>query len=259
MDVDAYLKRLGLTIDVTNDFNTLLELHRAHAFTIAFENFNVRLKRPIPLDKENLFQKLIIDKRGGYCYELNILFSFLLQEIGFKVTHLIGRPLYGYNNVLRPRTHMVLKVELEAKEYLCDLGFGGKGLIEPIELLVNKENEQFDDVFKLVPHVEGYELQSLLNGDWVSLYSFDLHEQQLIDYELANFYNMHSPDSRFTQQLICVKPTQQGRILLLDKKFKYFEDGKSKIIHIETAKEYDEILHTYFSFSNLLGDELLNI
>jgi len=258
VDIDAYLKRLEITIDVENSLKTLQNLHRAHAFTIAFENFNVHLKRPIPLDKENLFQKLIVEKRGGYCYELNTLFSFLLQEIGFNVTHLIGRPLYGYKNALRPRTHMVLKVETEGKEFLCDLGFGGRGLIEPIELIFNQESIQFDDIFKLVPHTDGYELQSLIGDDWVPLYSFDLHKQQLIDYELANFYNMHSPDSRFTQQLICAKPTSKGRILLLDKKFKHYEDGKSKIVTIQTAKEYDEILHKYFGFTNLLAEKLFS-
>ena len=258
MDIDAYLKRLEITIDVENSFKTLQNLHRAHAFTIAFENFNVHLKLPIPLDEESLFQKLIVEKRGGYCYELNTLFSFLLQEIGFNVTHLIGRPLYGYNNAIRPRTHMVLKVETEGKEYLCDLGFGGRGLIEPIELIFNQESIQFDDTFRLISHTDGYELQSLIGNDWVSLYSFDLHKQQLIDYELANFYNMHSPDSRFTQQLICAKPTPKGRILLLDKKFKYYEDGKSKIVTIQTAKEYDEILHKYFGFSSLLAEELFS-
>jgi len=256
MNLDAYLERLNLNIYLDNNFKTLQSLHRAHAFTIAFENFNVHLKRAIPLDEESLFQKLILEKRGGYCYELNILFSFLLQEIGFHVTHLIGRPLYGYNNALRPRTHMVLKVETEGKEYLCDLGFGGRGLIEPIELIFDKENIQFHDIFKLIPHYEGYELQSYISEGWVSLYSFDLHEQQLIDYELANFYNMHSLDSRFTQQIICAKPTNQGRILLVDKKFKYYEDGKSKIVIIQTAKEYDEILHKYFGFSALLAEKL---
>jgi len=259
MNLDAYLERLNLNIRLESNFQTLQSLHRAHAFTIAFENFNVHLKRTIHLDKENLFQKLIVEKRGGYCYELNILFSFLLKEIGFHVTHLIGRPLYGYNNALRPRTHMILKVEIEGKEYLCDLGFGGRGLIEPIELTFDKENIQFNDIFKLIPHPEGYELQSYISEDWVSLYSFDLHEQQLIDYELANFYNMHSPDSRFTQQLICAKPTEQGRILLLDKKFKYYEDGKSKTVTIQTDKEYDEILYKYFGFSTLLAEKLFTI
>jgi len=255
MNISAYLKRLNIDIRAKNDFDTLRQLHRAHAFTIPFENFNVRLKRPIPLDKESLFKKLILDNRGGYCYELNTLFSLLLQELGFEVTHLIGRPLYGYNNALRPKTHMVLKVTTQGKEYLCDLGFGGKGLIEPIELTCDKENEQFGDLFKLVPHIEGFELQCKLHNNWVSLYSFDLRPQDLIDYELANFFNMHSPDSRFTRQTICAMPTAKGRLLLLDRTFKH--PGSDTLDGIQD-NDYDKILKKYFDISSICANELFD-
>ena len=258
MNVEAYLQRLSLDIELKNDFLTLQTLHRAQAFNIAFENFNVQLERPIPLDKDSLFQKLIIDKRGGYCYELNILFYFLLKEIGFEVTPLIGRPLYGYHNARRPKTHMVLKVHTQGKDYLCDLGFGGKGLIEPIELLLEQESVQFTDTFKLVSHVEGYELQSKLEDNWISLYSFDLTRQSLIDYELANFFNMHSPDSRFTQEVICAMPTPKGRILLLNKVFKYHQKNETKQITLTTHEEYDACLKEHFKIPQALANLLFN-
>jgi len=251
MNTSAYLQRIALDIELKNDFKTLISLHTAQAFSIPFENFNVTLKQPIPLDKDSLFDKLILNNRGGYCYELNILFFFLLKEIGFEVTCLIGRPLYGYNNALRPKTHMVLKVTTEGKDYLCDLGFGGKGLIEPIELVYEKENEQYGDNFKLISHKEGYELQSKLDSSWVSLYSFDLAPQNLIDYELANFFNMHSPDSRFTQHVLCAMPTPHGRILILDKTFKYHEKGQTKSISITTNEQYNQILRDYFKIQPL--------
>lgn len=252
MDIPAYLKRIELDIELVNNLQTLNALHEAQAFCIPFENFNVQLKRPIPLDKESLFQKLIVNNRGGYCYELNILFYFLLKKIGFEVTCLIGRPLYGYNNAIRPKTHMVLKVHTEGKDYLCDLGFGGKGLIKPIELVYEKENEQYGDTFQLIPHTDGYELQSQLNNTWVSLYSFDLEEQSLVDYELANFFNMHSPDSRFTQETICAMPTPKGRILLLNKEFKYKKDGKTETKSISSIEDYSEVLKTNFGISENL-------
>jgi len=259
MDIKKYLQRLNLDIPLHNDFNTLHTLHQAHAFSIPFENFNVQLKRPIPLDKQSLFKKLILDNRGGYCYELNTLFYFLLKEIGFEVTPLIGRPRYGYHNAFRPKTHMVLKVEIGDKAYLCDLGFGGKGLISPMELSYKKESQQFGDTFKLVPHEEGYELQALVNTSWISLYSFDLVPQRLIDYELANFFNMHSPDSRFTQQVICAMPTKTGRVLLLDNTFRYQEGGKQKHLNIDSAQAYADILKKYFGISQDLSEQLFKI
>jgi N-hydroxyarylamine O-acetyltransferase len=254
MDLQKYLKRLQLDISVKNDFTTLQSLHRAQAFSIPFENFNVHLKHPIPLDIQSLFKKLILNNRGGYCYELNILFCELLREIGFDVTPLIGRPLYGYNNAIRPKTHMVLKVKTQGKEYLCDLGFGGRGLIEPMELVFHQECEQFGDTFKLVPHPEGYELQTKVEDNWVSLYSFDLTEQKYIDFELANFFNMHSPDSRFTQQVICAMPTETGRILLLDKEFKTNKANKP----VSSHTEYDQILSENFGISQALYEKLFD-
>jgi len=255
MHIPDYLKRLKLDIELDNSFNTLRELHRAHAFNIPFENFNVRLKHPIALDKESLFEKLILNNRGGYCYELNILFSFLLEALEFKVTRLIGRPLYGYNNALRPRTHMVLKVEAEGKSYLCDLGFGGKGLIEPIELQYDQENEQFGDVFKLIKHPELYELQCRLNNTWVSLYSFDLHPQSLIDYELPNFFNSFSTDSRFTQQVICAMPTPQGRMLLLDRSFKH--PDRERVDELSDT-DYNNILQKDFNINTIKAQALFH-
>ncbi|MDF1882009.1 arylamine N-acetyltransferase [Sulfurimonas sp. MAG313] len=252
MNTSAYLKRLHLDINLNNDYKTLKTLHRAQAFSIPFENFNVQLKRPIPLDKESLFQKLIVEQKGGYCYELNILFYFLLQELGFETTLLIGRPLYGYKNAIRPKTHMVLKVHIEGISYLCDLGFGGRGLIEPLELVYEKENEQFGDIFKLIPHTEGYELQCKIEDHWVPLYSFDLNAQNLIDYELANFFNRHSEDSRFTQQIICAMPTPEGRILLLDKEFKS-SHGRTEITSNE---QYNSILKDNFGIFQNLAEAL---
>lgn len=259
MDIQTYLKRLNLNQALKVDLDTLITLHRAHAFTIPFENFNVRLEKPISIEPKDIFEKLILNNRGGYCYELNILFAELLKEIGFKVTPLIGRPLYGYNNALRPRTHMILKVHLHQKNYLCDLGFGGKGLIEPIELVYGQDNEQFGEVFSLANHPEGYELQCKIEDEWLSLYSFDLTEQSYIDYELANFYNMSSPDSRFTQQIICAKPTPQGRILLLDKTFKYVHEGKNIIKTLDSIEEYEAILHTYFNIDKKIATPLFQL
>jgi len=254
MDVKRYLQRLQLDIPLKNDLITLITLHRAQAFTIPFENFNVHLKHPIPLDKESLFEKLILDNRGGYCYELNILFSLLLEEIGFEITPLIGRPLYGYNNAIRPKTHMVLKVTTEGQDYLCDLGFGERGLIEPIALKYHQEYEQFGEVFQLVPHTEGYELQTKITDNWISLYSFDLVPQKYVDYELANFFNMHSPDSRFTQQVICAMPTPKGRILLLDKAFKTNHANTT----ISSHKHYNKVLSDNFGINQDLSEKLFN-
>ncbi len=186
------------------------------------------------------------EKRGGYCYELNGLFSFLLKEIGFKVKYLVARSMYGYTEI-RPRTHMLLLVEIENQPFIADLGFTGMSLLEPMRLECNTEVGQYTEKFRLLEdETLGFILQLQLNGEWVSLYSFDLHEQMYIDFELANFFNSNSAKSVFTNKVICTKYTPDGRIRLIDNvlKIRMVESQIDK--RIESVLDYARVLKDYF-------------
>ena len=86
MDVTTYLSRIGYRGTRTPNADTLRALQLAHLQTIPFENLDIHLRRPILLDLERLFQKLVVLRRGGLCYELNGLFAALLRALGFPVT-----------------------------------------------------------------------------------------------------------------------------------------------------------------------------
>src|SRR5690554_2922341 len=89
--VDAYFARINYQGDTDVSAQTLHALHAAHTLNIPFENLDVFLGKPILLDQDSLYKKIIQNKRGGYCFEMNGLFSIVLKELGFKVTDLLAR------------------------------------------------------------------------------------------------------------------------------------------------------------------------
>lgn len=126
LDQQAYLTRIGYEGSVNPSVETLRLLHRAHVLTVPFENLDIHLGRSISLDPSALFRKIVLSRRGGYCFELNGLFALLLEQLGFSVTRLAARVLYGGEGV-RPRSHQLLLVQIGESRWIADVGFGGNG------------------------------------------------------------------------------------------------------------------------------------
>src|SRR5258708_6927188 len=136
-DFNAYFARIEYSGDRQPTAGTLRDLHVAHATHITFENLDVMLRQPIRLDLESLEQKLIGNRRGGYCFEQNLLFAAVLERLGFAVTLLQARVRCRAQRVL-PRTHVALLVELAGDRWLSDLGFGSCGLVAALPLVVGE-------------------------------------------------------------------------------------------------------------------------
>jgi N-hydroxyarylamine O-acetyltransferase len=134
LDLPAYLDRIGVSRADSRapTLDTLRALHLGHSTTIPFENLDVLLGRPIRLDLASLQAKLVEARRGGYCFEHNVLFAAVLEALGFPVTRLAARVYMGPPSPARPRTHMLLRVEVGAEPWLADVGFGRDGLLEPV-------------------------------------------------------------------------------------------------------------------------------
>src|SRR3990172_4815095 len=142
LDLDAYLERIGYSGSLQPVHAVLESIHLAHATRIPFENLDILLKRPIRLDLACLQAKLVTGRRGGYCFEQNLLFSAVLQRLGFSVTQLAARVLYRSRRKL-PRTHILLLVEVEGATWLADVGFGLEGLLLPVPFASGRETRQF--------------------------------------------------------------------------------------------------------------------
>ncbi|MBD2767712.1 arylamine N-acetyltransferase [Hymenobacter sp. BT664] len=247
IDLTAYVARVGYQGPLTPSLETLVGLHRAQAFSIPFENLDIHLRRPIGLDPANLMQKLIGERRGGYCYEVNGLFRLVLQELGFPVTTLVGRNLIA-GHPLRPRAHQVLRVEVAGQPWLIDLGFGNNGLIEPIPLVVGPDHRQGFDCYRLQAAPQhNYHLQLHLQGNWQSLYTFTLDEAQPSDFQMMNFFYSQSSDSPFRKQRICTLAGPDYRVSLVDQELKIRRpDGHIATSTLPDAAAYEQALETYF-------------
>jgi N-hydroxyarylamine O-acetyltransferase len=217
LDLNAYLSRVGLTGSVKPDREGLEALHLAHATHIPFENLDVLLGLPIRLDVSSLQAKLVAGRRGGYCFEHNLLFAAVLMELGFPVTPLAARVRYGTTQVL-PRTHMTLLVEADESRWLADVGFGGEGLLLPVRMELGEETRQFGRTYGVIREAghEHFVLRSRRDTGWIDLYAFTLEPQRHVDYEMANHYTSTHPNSRFRQTLTVQLPTPEARSILRD-------------------------------------------
>jgi N-hydroxyarylamine O-acetyltransferase len=218
LDLPAYLRRIGYAGELRPTRAVLEAVHLAHATRIPFENLDVLLGRGVRLDPESLQAKLVRSGRGGYCFEQNLLLLAALREIGFAVTPLAARVRYRTTRTL-PRTHMVLLAEADGGRYLADVGFGGEGLLLPVPFVAGEEARHFAWTYRLVEQPGAWVLQSLWAEGWADLYAFTLEPQELVDYEVANYFVSTHPSSRFVQTLTTQIPTPEARYILRNRVF----------------------------------------
>jgi N-hydroxyarylamine O-acetyltransferase len=124
MHIDAYLERIAFVGRVRPDLATLTALQRAHLRAISYENLDVQLGRPVTIERAPIFEKMVVNRRGGWCYEMNGLFGWALAELGFRVTRSAGAVMREVSGDSSIGNHLVLKVELEEGIFLGDVGFG---------------------------------------------------------------------------------------------------------------------------------------
>jgi N-hydroxyarylamine O-acetyltransferase len=245
LPLNAYLERIRYDGPLTPSIETLRHLHRAQISSIPFENLDIFLGRSIKLDPISLVTKLIDERRGGYCYELNGLFCLVLQHLNFTVTPLAARVLM--DGTMTPRSHRLTLVEVEGERWLADVGFGGNSLIEPIPLELDREFPQYLDTFRLRADAKlGFVLQHKIVDQWRDLYAFTLEECYPIDYHVSNYYVSTSPDSHFTHHIICTIPTQDARIILYNSELKIRRPDQTTTTQLTNTDAYREALQHHF-------------
>lgn len=245
-NIDAYFKRIDYSGKKDVSYETLHGLHTAHTLNIPFENLDVYFRKPIPLDQDSLYEKIVKNKRGGYCFEMNGLFSIVLKQLGFKVTDLLAR-VSRDGVVFNAKTHQVLMVEIGNDRYLADVGFGNNGLAAPILLSENIDQPQFMHTYRLVNDQEhGYVLQRKADGSYHNMYAFTLEECISMDYEVANFYCYANPNSVFRAMKFITRPTMQGRLTLTDRHLKILDNGMLTEKILSSDEEYKMYLLEHF-------------
>lgn len=249
MNISLYLARIHYAEPLQPDAQTLLGVQRAHMLSVPFENLDIGLKRPIQLSEAALWDKIVIQKRGGFCYELNGLFAALLKEIGFNVTYLNARV---YNHEGMPGIdfdHLALLVQAPEQpgRWLVDVGFGDS-FNEPLRF--EESGEQVQDLrsYRLEQIPDGYVTwQKNYDGSWERQYFFDLQPRSFPkDYEAACLYHQTSPLSSFTRGGIISKATPEGRVSLEERRLIITSKGQRSEQSVESKAEYHALLKRYF-------------
>ena len=204
IDLDAYFARIGYTGPRVPALETLSRIHELHAASIPFENLSPLAGEPVGLDPGSLQAKLVRGGRGGWCFEHNLLLSHVLLALGFRVKRLAARVRYNVApDVATARSHCLMLVPVDGVEYVADVGFGGLVLTGPLALRPGIEQSTPHERHRILLEGGGvHRLEASVAGEWKALYTFELNEAQVVDYEVSNWYLGHFPQSHFVTSLV---------------------------------------------------------
>lgn len=244
--LDDYLKRIHYAGNTEPNLDTLIDVMRSQLHSIPFENLDVQAGKIVSLVPEDIVDKIVYSGRGGYCYEVNGLFSMALGALGFSYDIIGARPMFYPQR--RPKTHVVLVVNIDGERWLCDTGFGSFGLRAPIGLhqlgqVIRQDNETF-----MLDKNERDEfvLTALVKGEWANQFGFDLQPMEWIDFSLANYYNSTHPDAVFVQRYVVMQQHAQGRTLLSGHQLKYLT-GNQEVVTEILPEQIDDVLWKEFA------------
>jgi N-hydroxyarylamine O-acetyltransferase len=244
LNIPAYLDRISYSGPVAPTTDVLRQLHRAHMLAVPFENLDIGLGRKIVCDEESILRKIVEQRRGGFCYELNGAFAALLRELGFKVTLLSAGAARRDGSNGPEFDHLTLKIDLE-EPWLADVGFGDS-FLEPLRLKFDIEQPQGRRKFRLVEEQGSLHMEMAKPEDWKRQYSFTMIPRQLGDFAGMCHYHQTSPESSFTQKKICSRATPDGRITVADRKLIVTRNGRKKESALDSDQEWREALKKYF-------------
>ncbi|HHV11526.1 MAG TPA: arylamine N-acetyltransferase [Clostridiales bacterium] len=247
--ITKYLERIKYEGSLEPSYETLYGIHVGHALNIPFENLDVCDRKPVLLDPDTLFHKIVENGRGGYCFEMNGLLSAVLKKLGFQVTDVLARACLG-GEVFFAKLHHVMLVELGNQTWLVDVGFGGEGITAPVLLEVGTEQKQFVNTYRIVTHPSfGYVLQRKKDGEYINIYAFNMEGCIPIDCVVANHFTATFPESLFLKEKFCTIPTKEGRITLTEGHFKIIEGDKVTETKLSDSKEFNQLLEQYFGIA----------
>lgn len=236
--VKKYLERIGMELpeNVVPDSAFLRELQFAHCTHIPYENLDIIRGVPLSLDEDDLFRKVVEERKGGFCFELNGLFAWLLRQLGYKVTEYAARYLRGESGIPM-RRHRVLKVEAEDGVWCCDVGIGEVCPRYPVRLTEGVEQPQLGECYRFDrDDFLGWVLMDMHKGEWRRFYSFTEEPQLPQDYDALCVYCEKSPKSPFINAEMFSLKTPAGRITLDGHIYKEFDGEEVRVRELTDAE-----------------------
>ena len=243
-DLSKYYKRIGFEGQATADLEGVAAVMRHQLRAVPFENLDVQAGKPVSILPEDIVDKLVHRRRGGYCYEVNGLFAMALTALGVDYRFVGCRPMTTPDR--RPRTHMAILVRFGGAEWLCDLGFGAYGMRAPLRLDHADAVVQDHDAYRLeAVSADEYVFRAKVDGAWADQYSFDLSPHEWVDFAPANWFNSTAAESLFVRHLLVMRHTPEGRVVLFDGRLKTIARGETSVRHID-ADERAAVLRDLF-------------
>lgn len=250
-DVGAYCARIGYDGPRTPALEILAELQRLHLRTIAFENLDSLLGRPVRLDLASIEAKLVRGSRGGYCFEHAKLFRSVLDALGVPTRTFLGRVVLDAPADAQPaRTHMLLVAELGGTRYLVDVGFGGLAPTAPLLFETGRVQTTSHEDYRIEARGDAFQLEARVGDAWKPLYRFDLTPQLDIDIEVANHYVATYPTSFFRTALMAARVASDGRHTLINDRLSFTRpDGTKESRTLADAVAVADALDTVFGLA----------
>lgn len=216
--LERYLARIGYAGPIAPTLDVLAALQAAHIAAIPFEAIDALTGAGIDIGAAAVDAKLIGQRRGGYCFEQNGLFLRVLLAIGFDAEGLLGRVRWMLPDDAppTPRTHMVVRVTIAGRPWLADVGFGAAVPPQPLAMDSEEPQPTRHESYRIVRHGPEWQVATLIEEEWRTLYRLENVSPPAIDYELGNWYTSAHPDSHFRHQLIAARTTAEARYGLRD-------------------------------------------
>ncbi|MDI1242635.1 MAG: arylamine N-acetyltransferase [bacterium] len=251
MDRIAYLKRIGLEgADVGADVASLRLLQRSHLLNVPFENLDIHWKRPIVLDVDSFYQKIVEQCRGGFCYELNGLFNEVLRGLGFT-TRLISARVFNGTSHGSEFDHAAMIVTIGEDEFLADVGFGDFAA-EPLTFVLDIEQADRTGTFVIRRFDDEYvEVAKRAGDEWKSEYIFRNIPREFSEFSEMCDFQQYSPESHFTKGKLCSIMTANGRKTLTDSKFITTSGGEKTELPIADHADFYRVLNDEFGIERI--------
>lgn len=271
--LSAYLARLGLAEAPTPDAGGLAALQRAHRLAIPFENLDIPLGRGIRIDPDSVFDKLVMRRRGGYCFEQNRLYADMLAALGIANRPLLARVRLGSDDPAPPRTHVLLLADIGGDAWIADAGFGGS-YVPPLPLQDGAQAATSDGARHRLRRMgsgfvgewlleragprDATDGRALPREDWQAQYSFDLAHVAPDDLEQANHWTSTRPGTRFTTLHVASTALPDGYAALTDRQLTIARAGSSEARDLATALDWQAVLGEIFTLG-LTHDEIASL
>ncbi len=253
MNKNEYLHRIGIADnEIAPTLLNLKLLQRQHLLNVPFENLDIHWKHPILLDVDKFHEKIVGEKRGGFCYELNGLFSELLTEIGYQ-TKIVSARVFTGKDFGAEFDHLAILTEIGGEKFLVDAGFGDF-TAEPVRFVLDEEQSDDTGIFKIKKRDEDYfEVVKKAGEAWNREYIFKDLERELSEFAGMCEFHQTSPESHFTRGKICSLMTSTGRKTLTDKKFIETQNGEKRETEMDSEAEFNQFLESEFNITRTLS------